>query len=60
MKLHFTYIICMLLLCINASPFFNNELSPSAMNKSKEIDKYPNVEMAMRGIACIYILKVND
>ena len=50
MKLHFAYTICMLLSCINASPSFKNELPTSSMNKSKEIDKFPNVEIAMRGM----------
>ena len=47
----------MLLSCINASPsLFNNDLPTSLMNKSKEIDKFPNVEIAMRGMHSLHIL----
>ena len=57
MKLHFAYPLYMLLSCINASPsLFNNDLPTSLMNKSKEIDKFPNVEIAMRGMHSLHIL----
>ena len=52
MKLQFAYQLCMLLSCINASPsLFNNELPTSA-----PVDKFPNVEIAMRGMHSLNIL----